>query len=163
MRPLEPETISTILFGNEEYLGCKTAQLFTTVAILVLLTFLHSFGHASYQALQERIFLARAHTTIRGQQLRSPLLELLGGDELVTLQVLKFSNGQIPAKFRPDSFNRIQISTIGWEPPSCKPMFVVGFVDLQEGLIVKPHPQPLEAVTLVQQKQNMIRSKKVAK
>ena len=87
--------------------------------------------------------------TIGSQQLRGPLFESEGGDDWVILQICKFPDGQIFLHLGPNIFDRIQISTAGWEPQCCQAMLVVLIVDFQELLIVEPHPQPFEIGTLV--------------
>ena len=89
------------------------------------------------------------HTAIRSQYLGHPLFELEGGDDLVILQILELSDGQILPQPGPDSFDWIEISTPRWEPHSCQAMLVVSTVNLQEAFIIKPHPQPFEASTLL--------------
>ena len=83
--------------------------LLATWTIILLLTVHQPFGHAPDQTLDVRISLARAHATIRGQELRHPLLELCRGDDFVVLEVLELSDGQISPQPRPECFDRVQV------------------------------------------------------
>ena len=95
--------------------------------------------------------LPRLHTTIGGQQLRDPVFELEGGDDFVILQILELSDGQIFPQMGPYILDWVQISTTRWEPHGCRAMLVILRINFQECLIIKPHPQPLEASALVNQ------------
>ena len=131
----------------EEYLCQFPHPSLATRAILILRAPQQSPRHASDQVLQIRILLPRLWITIRIQDLRGPLFELEGGDDFVILQILEFPDSQIFPQLSPHIFVLIQISTAGWEPHCCQAMLVVLTIDLQELLIIEPHPQPLEAGT----------------
>ena len=136
----------------KEYLCQFPHPSLATMAILILLAPQQSPWHASDQVLQIRIFLPRLYITIRGQQLRAPLLELEGGDDFVILQILEFPDGQIFPQLGPHILHWIQISHTRWENHSCQTMLVVLTVNSQESLVITPDLQPLGASTLVNNK-----------
>ena len=77
------------------------------------------------------------------QQLCNSLFELVGADDLVMLQVLKFSSCKVFPEPRPNCFNWTEITAVWSKPDSNQSMTFVLVVYLEESFIVKPDLQPL--------------------
>ena len=84
------------------------------------------------------------------QYLGDPLLELLGGDDLVMLQIFKLSLCKVFPELRPCSLNGIEVSTVRRESESSEPILVVLTIYFEKPFVVHPHLQPFAPRALME-------------